>query len=75
MNARFFINSQVEKHYGAGNVFNSTRIELMLMSDYVFEGKECVKSRTGKFSETKMSNVFKTFEGVIICRPLPMKDK
>lgn len=67
---QLFIPQRVVDFYGLP--LGST-MTLKLMSDYVFENKKCKKSRTGKLSETKISDVLKTFEGVIVCRPVPMK--
>lgn len=70
MNTQFFINPHVIFHQDWNALAKRSQMDLMYMSDYVFQGRKCLKSRTGDIKKTKRSSILQKFQGVIICTPV-----
>ena len=70
----FFIQKPIAEFYGYSSLAKYSNACLMYPSDFVFDGKACIKHRTAE--KPTIGKLLKNFEGVIFSRstkPNPTK--
>ena len=63
----FFIQKPIADYYGYSALAKYSKNRLMFPSDFVFDGKKCIKHRTPE--TPTIGKLLKNFEGVIFSRP------
>jgi hypothetical protein len=63
----FFIQKPIADYYGYSFLAKTSNQRLRFISDFIFDGKKCIKHRTTP--KPTITGVMKKFEGIIFSRP------